>query len=519
MSEPRDIDVDAPDLDEAALDADAPAAPLDALARESKGRLVPAERDWDAIEAKLFARIDADDADADAPDLDEATLDADAPSPLLAALSSDAKDRLAPAERAWESLERRVLDRVDEELDADASGPELEALTRESREHLVPPPSNGARTLAKVEARVARERGEVVRFPEVRWRGVLAAAAIAAAAVGLWVKSRGTEVALEVPAPVTPVSAGVLAPHQGQVRVDGVVATAGASVHAGNRVEVTGSRAVFDQKGRVTWALEDTGRARVSRTEGGLVLALEQGATEAQVVPVPNGEAFAVDVADEVGHVARIAVHGTHLRVARAGRHVVIDLTEGVVTVGVAPRAGSTFGTLVMAPAHVELDVDDLEHVRVDHAATAVRPAAPLAVASSQPTTTAVVAAADTHPDERREPLATATATKDLTHPTPSTTQPIDTNPNPPPIVEMDPQGRAIAASKACFAQGKTREVHVSVAPVLEFNVEQDGSVRAFRFDPPLDKETQDCVGATVFTLKMPERAGETVRIPLELSR
>jgi hypothetical protein len=364
----------------------------------------------------------------------------------------------------------------------------------------------------------------VVSFPVVRWRGVLVAAGIAAAASWLLVTSRSSQVSLEVPSGVASVSAGVLAPHQGQVRVDGMVATAGMAVHAGNRVEVTGSRALFDQKGRVTWALEDAGRVRVTRTEGGLVLALEQGATEAQVVPVANGEAFAVDVADEAGHVARIAVHGTHLRVARTGRHVVIDLTEGVVTVGVAPRAGSTFGTLVMAPAHVELDVDDLEHVRVDHTATAVRAAAPLAVATNQgsQTTSAQegVTTSSANIIAAQQPTgAPLVATKD---PHQGEGSPTNTaqNEEPVPTVTFDPKARAIAAAKACFAQGpKTQEVHVMVSSVLQFNVESDGTVKTMTFDPPLGKTTQDCIGATVFALKLPDQAGETVSIPLELTR
>ena len=510
-----------PDRDpsEAELDADAPKPELERLSAEARDRLAPRDRDWDAIEAKLLARIDDGERD-----LSESELDADAAAPALAALTEDARARLVPRDRAWEVIERRVLDRVDDELDADTSRPELEALTRESREHLVPPPSNGARTLAKVEERVGRAQGgasNVVRFPEVRWRGVLAAGAIAAAAAGLLVTSRSSQMTLDAPRTVASVSAGVLAPHQGQVRVDGVVAIAGASVHAGNRVEVTGSRAVFDQKGRVTWALEDAGRVRVTRTEGGLVLALEQGATEAQVVPVRSGEAFAVDVADESGHVARIAVHGTHLRVARAGRHVVIDLTEGVVTVGNAPRSGSTFGTLVMAPAHVELDVDDLEHVRVDHAATAVRPAAPLAslaVQGQQSANSVVAVAEGAHESPHDVPTGAPLAAKEQPHQTSSAAQ-VATGPAPA-IVEIDPRDRAIAAAKACFAQGpKTQEVHVTVSSVLQFKVEQDGSVQAFTFDPPLGRATQDCVGATMFALKLPNKAGETVSIPLELSR
>ena len=82
-----------------------------------------------------------------------------------------------------------------------------------------------------------------------------------------------------------------------------------------------------------------------------------------------------IDVTASSGDVVRVAVHGTHLRVARDGDKITVDLTEGVVSIGAPPRRGSTIGALVTAPAHVELDARDLSSVRVDHTASAVRPA------------------------------------------------------------------------------------------------------------------------------------------------
>ena len=113
--------------------------------------------------------------------------------------------------------------------------------------------------------------------------------------------------------------------------------------------------------------LEDRGDAR----PGALILALERGAVEAQVVPVAAGEAFAVDVEG-----SRVAVHGTHLRVARDGERVVVDLNEGVVSIGEAPRTGSVLGTLVNAPAHVEFTAADAAGTLTQtHDPAGVRPA------------------------------------------------------------------------------------------------------------------------------------------------
>ena len=56
-------------------------------------------------------------------------------------------------------------------------------------------------------------------------------------------------------------------------------------------------------------SVERSGRARVKTANESLVLSLEEGAIEAQVTPVPNGEAFAVDV-DDPSHkpLVRVAV-------------------------------------------------------------------------------------------------------------------------------------------------------------------------------------------------------------------
>src|SRR5258708_4662206 len=80
-----------------------------------------------------------------------------------------------------------------------------------------------------------------------------------------------------------------------------------------------------------------------------------------------TGEAFAVDVVNPDGTSSRIAVHGTHLRVARDGDHVVVDLSEGVVSIGAPARVGSTYGELVTAPAHAELTAGVSASLRVDH--------------------------------------------------------------------------------------------------------------------------------------------------------
>jgi ferric-dicitrate binding protein FerR (iron transport regulator) len=163
----------------------------------------------------------------------------------------------------------------------------------------------------------------------------------------------------------------------GDVLLDGAKARAGTLARTGDTIGTHGAKAVFEAQGRVSWLLEDESSVKVERAGAPgtpVVLALREGAIEAEVVPVASGEAFAVDI-DGI----RVAVHGTHLRVAREGDRVIVDLSEGVVSIGAPPKSGSTYGTLVTAPAHVEFHADALgSSLTVDHLSTSVRRAADL---------------------------------------------------------------------------------------------------------------------------------------------
>ncbi|HEY2735059.1 MAG TPA: hypothetical protein VGI70_13780, partial [Polyangiales bacterium] len=201
----------------------------------------------------------------------------------------------------------------------------------------------------------------------------------------------------------------------GDVHVDGETVSPGRALRALDTIETTTSHAelaVTDPKAiatdnltglRVAWRLEDHSQVAVRSLGGGgapLVLDLQSGAVEAQVTPVAQGEAFAVDLRAPAGSAhefVRVAVHGTHLRVARSasGDHAMIDLSEGVVSIGFPPKSGSTYGTLVTAPAHVEIDVaklaaestSDASAIVVDKNAGSVR--APVELAAKNTTSLA----------------------------------------------------------------------------------------------------------------------------------
>lgn len=314
-------------------------------------------------------------------------------------------------------------------------------------------------------------------------------------------------------------SAGTLRATEGSdVRVGGVLAETGLGLRTGDVVEVNGGRAVFERPRKVMWLLEgESGQAgharvRVAATNEPVVLSLEEGAVEAQVTRSDLPETFAVDVTSG-GRTVRIAVHGTHLRVARAGGHVVVDLSEGVVSIGVPPRTGPTYGTLVTAPAHVELDVGALEAMRVDHARASVR--APNALGPGERETTAAREAAPSlrpasSPPGALAPPAQASAVADAPHA--RTEGPATTPPRPASAADVANAVRECVAS----ARKARPEVKVTVATTLHLRISDAGEVLSAVFDPPLAPEVQTCAAGKIYGTKV-EGTG-TVDVPITLS-
>jgi hypothetical protein len=251
---------------------------------------------------------------------------------------------------------------------------------------------------------------------------------------------------------------------------------------------------------------------------GPLVVALERGAVEADVNPVAEGEAFAVDVGR-----TRVAVHGTHLRVARSGDRVTIDLSEGVVSVGAAPRAGSTLGPLVTAPAHVELSLEDgAPTLAVSHepgavrAPVSLRPSSapvPIITASPPPTTR------PESPVGHASPPPAAVAHVEA-HPASSSGDPSAALAGPPPLPAVEPNAEdtLAAAVRACMlpagAGGAGGEnVTVSMSTTLHLELADTGMVRSARFDPPVAVSVNECAAPTIYKTRFAHGGSAAISI------
>ena len=376
-------------------------------------------------------------------------------------------------------------------------------------------------------ARIEGERkAEQARLAPPRHRGltltavgVVAAAALLAVVVGKTrepVDAEGT-MTVEGAGTLTFLSGDGQVLAGGQVLVDGKPATTGMGMRLGDVIETRSAQATLDRPGRLTLILEPGTRAVVTHVEGTLVLALERGALEAQVVPVPVGEAFAVDVGG-----SRVAVHGTHLRVARLSAldardpgqgRVVVDLNEGVVAVGEAPRAGSVIGTLVNAPAHVEYDAaDPAGTLTQTHDPAAVRPPFRPAVPEAVPS---VATHAEPLPVHVAAPLAAEPRPEGRAAPG----VPPKPDPEPAPAASEAPAETAVAeAVRACMASrpsvdNGTVVVSVVVSTTLHLDLFDDGAVRAARFDPPVAPDVNACAAQAIYRERFGHGGTAAIRV------
>jgi ferric-dicitrate binding protein FerR (iron transport regulator) len=391
----------------------------------------------------------------------------------------------------------------------------LDRLVRESRPDLgtreaqnVDWTSVDRRLFGRIEAEQRAERARLTSGRGGRWALAAGGLAVAAAIALVVATSRQTRPSEGVQAAVEPSAGNVTGLEGGgQLLVDGKPAAVGAELHLGDVVEARGAQATLERPGKLTLIFERGSKATVTHVDGALVLALESGAVEAQVVPVPSGEAFAVDV----GH-SRVAVHGTHLRVARIADHVVVDLSEGVVSLGEAPRVGSTLGALLTAPAHAEFTTTDAEGtLSLSHDPASLR--APVSLGATAQAHPALPTLAVAPPPKAEsgdgKPPAPAPAPRDG-H--------ASSAPQHPSVAAAEPNPEALIASavRGCLAERpRADNVTVVVSTTVHVAVAADGSVTSARFDPPVAPDVNVCASGTIYRARF-AHAGD-VAIPVDL--
>ncbi|HWA75792.1 MAG TPA: FecR domain-containing protein [Polyangiaceae bacterium] len=244
--------------------------------------------------------------------------------------------------------------------------------------------------------------------------------------------------------------------------------------------------------GRARWTLEPNGRALVLARGDVLRVRLIAGALRADVVPSPQPERFVVEAAG-----TRVAVHGTVFRVQLQGERTLVDVEQGVVSVG--PRERPTQVTAMLrAPAHGEFTLEGgtVSTVGAPRVASqrlrVVRPVQAPGVASAEPAT----------PDAA---APEASAIHSLT------------------IGEVEAGvATAVDAINGCFKQHTegSHNVHVSAETELTLDVSEAGVVTDVSFTPPLSPLVQSCAKREALSVHFaPSSEGARITRTLELNR
>jgi hypothetical protein len=213
-----------------------------------------------------------------------------------------------------------------------------------------------------------------------------------------------------------------------------------------------------------------------------------------------------------------MAVHGTHLRVARNGERVVVDLSEGVVSIGAPPKIGSTYGALVTAPAHVEFEADALAtSIIVDHDAASVREAGELRSFAEAVASTSAGSASPASQSARdaREGLSSLRPTPSLLGWTP---RPMARS-SPVPVTAPNPLADESVASavRACASSGPhSTDLTITLSSTLTVEVQSDGFARLANFDPPLAPDIQACASQTIYSTRFVSPGPHKISIALQ---
>ena len=374
--------------------------------------------------------------------------------------------------------------------DQDDRTPELVRITDAAKNEFVPSKIDWERMdealFAKLEAQEQEEQqaqksARVLRLSRASGFTVVGGALAIAAGTLFFLKGSFTEPQVPAPTQVAAQSrvevSSQLTRLQGELLLSGKVAALGASLEPGAAFELRGRRAVFESPQTAKFMLDGAGtRGSVLREGGSIALSLEDGAVEAEVVPSSDAgakERFSI----ELGR-ARVSVRGTHLRVARSGRKVTVDLTRGSIAVG---------REFVSAPAHVELDAEDANAIIIDR--FNVRPA------ESFDEVVAVALPAPSSSAGKLEPH-TAPAPGGPSFPVPRLAPSAA-------ILPVDPKVRLEAAVRRCMVQygfpDSSPAAHLSITTSLQMQIGDDGSVQSARFSPPLPPKAQECASVAVY--------------------
>ena len=192
-------------------------------------------------------------------------------------------------------------------------------------------------------------------------------------------------------------------------------------------------------------------------------------------------------------------------------------LTEGVISLGEAPRVGSTLGTLITAPAHAEFtSADPRGTLTVTHDPGAIRPAISLdpGIVPLRP----VIAIAPPPAAHARNDVGSPDV-----HPPAAPAAPHGAPPSPaaaaqPPAPDPNAGDAIASAVRSCFAdRTSAQEVIVEVKTRLHLELDADGNVHAARFEPPVPPDVNACAAPVIYHARFTHGGSADVNVAFKV--
>ena len=287
----------------------------------------------------------------------------------------------------------------------------------------------------------------------------------------------------------------------------------GDTLALGTRVTAGNQDIVVDHAGRARWTLAPHASASVTDSGEFLTVHLESGVISASVVPKTQAETFAVEVGG-----TRVAVHGTAFRVEKAGDHVLVEVTEGVVAVEpTSTHSDPSF--LLRRGSRGSFGLDGRTGSVEGNASVVVRDGGPkshreIARRSATHAQTPLATSAET---ATPEPSAVASAESPS-----SAGMPEPTLPAQPSISDIESGvSQAVELMSRCFrSSSQSADILVSASTGMTLSVVGDGTVQSVTFSPPLAPGVEDCGVAGLRNLTFTRSVeGATFTRLLELKR
>ena len=270
--------------------------------------------------------------------------------------------------------------------------------------------------------------------------------------------------------------------------------------------------ASYEHGGWVSFTLPAGADLTVDRSDDRVVLSLLSGSVGVAVAPGQPAGSFVI-----VAGKTAVAVHGTRFHVVRRADCVLVQVEEGVVSVGEMSRTGPTARWLLGAHDQGTFSLDGARQASFSRWSPWRQ--APV-VASQSPVASPVAEAAAESSAESGNVAKPTRPHDDPTTHTAKLSAEEDSLPEQLTLALADPTISPMVASiHECYRSAASTlapGVKVTVQSSLSITVAPDGHVVFARFDPPLKPDAQVCANGVVQNAKFP-RAARQSQLQVEL--